>query len=280
MRTRSLFALGVTLAACLAAETTLPAQQKPATPAKPAEAQASDIETLKREIQALVAGQVAIQKQLDDIKTILARTPAAAAPAPTAAPPPVSVVDSMIETAGAAFRGSATAKVAIVEFSDFECPFCGRYTRDTVPQLLKEYVDTGKVKYVFRNLPLESIHPSALRAAVAAECAGDQGKYWPLHDYLYANQTALDAPSILNGARTAGLDVTRFQQCIASDKPTTRIKKDQADAQQAGAGSTPTIFIAVTTPGDSKVRAVRLVRGAQAYPTFKGAIDSVLASAK
>jgi protein-disulfide isomerase len=186
----------------------------------------------------------------------------------------------MLETAGNAVKGAATAKVALVEFSDYECPFCARYTRDTLPQLMRDYIDTGKVKYIFRNLPLESIHSSALRAAVAAECAGEQGKYWELHDQLFANQTALGASAIANYARTAGLDTTRFQACVSSDRHTARIKRDQADAQNAGAGSTPTIFVAVVTPGDSKVRAVRLIRGAQNYSTFKTAIDSVIAAAK
>ena len=244
--------------------------------APPPPASSEDVEGLKKQIQALVAGQIAIQKQLDEIKAMLRAAPAAAAPAPG----PVGIVDTVIETAGAASKGSADAKVTIVEFSDYECPFCARYVRDTLPQIARDYVDTGKVRYVFRNLPLESINKNAFKAAVAAGCAGDQGKGWAMHDQLFANQTALDAPALIGHGKAIGLDAARFEQCLSSDAAAPRVRQDQADAQKAGASSTPTFFVAVTTPGDSKVRAVRMIRGAQAFPAFRGAIDSVLASAK
>lgn len=201
-----------------------------------------------------------------------------APPAPAAAA--VATVDTPIDIAGAATKGSPTAKVALVEFSDYQCPFCGRYATSTLPELTREYIDTGKIRYVFRNLPLESIHPNAFRAAVAAECAGEQGKYWPMHDRLFAGQTALDAPSIVNYGRAAGVDVVRFQQCLDSDKHVARIRQDQSEGGRIGATSTPTFFVALINPGETKVRAVRLIRGAQPYPTFTAVIDSVLASAK
>ena len=245
--------------------------------AAPPPASGEDMEALKKQIQALVAGQIAIQKQLDEIKVMLRSAPAAAA-AP--APGPVGIVDTVIETAGAVSKGSADAKVVIVEFSDYECPFCARYVRDALPQIARDYIDTGKVRYVFRNLPLESIHKNAFKAAVAVGCAADQGKGWPMHDQLFANQTALDAAALIGHGKAIGLDAARYEQCLTSDAGAPRVRQDQADAQKAGATSTPAFFVAVTTPGDTKVRAVRMIRGAQAYPTFKGAIDSVLASAK
>ena len=237
-----------------------------------------DIEALKRQIQALIAGQIAVQKQLDEIKVMLkAGVGAPAAPAPA---PAIATIDALIETAGAATKGATTAKVAIVEFSDYECPFCGRHAQQTIPNLNREYVDTGKVRYIFKNLPLESIHPNAFKAAVAAECAGEQGKYWPMHDQLFANQRALDAAALVNYGRTTGLDVARFQQCLGSGKHDARIRQDQTEGEGVGATSTPSFFIAVVTPSDSKVRAVRMIRGAHPFATFKAAIDSVLASAK
>src|SRR6185436_20936742 len=84
--------------------------------------------------------------------------------------------------AGAATKGRASAPLVMLEFSDFECPFCGRYSRETYPQVQREYVDTGKVRYVFRHTPIERIHPQAMKAAEAAECAGTQGKFWEMHD--------------------------------------------------------------------------------------------------
>jgi protein-disulfide isomerase len=250
--------------------------QNPKPAARQPEAIDQDMEALKRQIQALLAGQLAVQKQLDEIKALLK----AAAPGAPAPPQAVTIVDNLIDIAGSASRGAAAAKVAIVEFSDYECPFCGRHAQQTVPQLAREYVDTGKVRYIFKNMPLESIHPNAFKAAVAAECAGEQGKYWPLHDQLFANQRALDAASLANHARAAGLEPQMFQQCLGSNKHDARIRQDQAEGEAIGANSTPTFFIALTTPGGSNVRAVRLIRGAHPYATFKAAIDSVLATVK
>lgn len=255
-----------------------PPAQKPA--AQPAPTN-QDIEALKRQIQALIAGQIAVQKQLDEIKAMLKAGAGAQAQAPAPAPPPaIATVDHVIDIAGAAVKGAPNARVAIIEFSDYECPFCSRHALQTLPELAKEYIDTGKVRYVFRNLPLESIHPNAMRAAVAAECAGEQGKYWQLHDRMFANQRALDLTTLVNHGKAEGLDATRFQQCVSSDKYAAKIRADQTDAERVGATSTPSFFIAVLTPGDAKARAVRMIRGAYPYPTFKAAIDSVLATLK
>jgi protein-disulfide isomerase len=253
------------------------AAQKPA--AQPAPTN-QDIEALKRQIQALIAAQIAVQKQLDEIKAMLKAGAAAQGPAPQAPPPAIANVDYVIDIASAAVKGAPNARVAVIEFSDYECPFCSRHALNTLPALTKEYIDTGKVRYVFRNLPLESIHPNAMRAAVAAECAGEQGKYWQLHDRMFANQRALDLTTLVNHSKAEGLDATRFQQCVSSDKYTAKIRADQAEAERVGATSTPSFFVAVLTPGDSKARAVRLIRGAHPYPTFKAAIDSVLATIK
>lgn len=189
---------------------------------------------------------------------------------------PIANVDYMIDIAGAAVKGAPNARVAIIEFSDYECPFCGRHAASTLPAIAKAYIDTGKVRYVFRNLPLESIHPNARRGAMAAECAGEQGKYWQLHDRMFANQRALDVASLVNHAKAEGLDAARFQQCVASDKYSGKIRADLLESDRIGANSTPSFFVAVLTPGSSKGRAVRMIRGAHPYPVFKAAIDSVL----
>lgn len=252
------------------------AAQKPAQQPPPTN---QDIEAIKRQIQALINAQLAVQKQLDEIKAMLKA--GAGAPAAAPAPPPaIANVDYVIDLANAAVKGAPGARVAVIEFSDYECPFCSRHALNTLPEITKEYIDTGKVRYAFRNLPLESIHPNAMRAAAAAECAGEQGKYWQLHDRMFANQRALDLTSLVNHAKAEGLDATRFQQCVSTDKYAAKIRADQTEAGRVGAASTPSFFIAVLTPGDSKARAVRMIRGAHPYPTFKAAIDSVLATIK
>lgn len=238
-------------------------------------ANSPEVEALQHQLQTLAAGQLAMQKQLQELKVLAAR---GAAPAAPQAPPAVAVVNQVIDIADAQMRGDASAKVAIVEFSDFECPFCGRFTIDTLPQLLREYVDTGKVRYVFRNLPLESIHPDAFRAAVAGVCAGEQERFWALHDELFTHQTALSPDGILTDARTAGLDLPRFQQCQGSAATAARVRADESQAGQVGANSTPTMFVGIVMPDGSKIRAMRIIRGAQPYETFKAAIDGVFNS--
>jgi len=240
-----------------------------------AAANSPEVEALQRQLQTLTAGQLAMQKQLEELKALVAR---GATPAAPPAEPAVAVVNRVIDVSNAQSRGAASAKVAVVEFSDFECPFCGRFTTDTLPQLLREYVDTGKVRYVFRNLPLESIHPDAFRAAVAGECAGEQQRFWPLHDELFVHQNALTPDGILTDAKAADLDLPRFQQCEASAATAARVRADESQAGQVGANSTPTMFVGTLLPDGSTVRAVRIIRGAQPYETFKAAIDGVLDS--
>src|SRR5439155_11115874 len=113
-------------------------------------------------------------------------------------------------------RAKLGANLAIIEFSDFQCPFCGRYARETFPLLKREFIDTGEVNYVFMHFPLEALHPDALKAAEAAACAGRQDKFWGMHDRLFANQAALLLPSIMNYARELRLDEPNFEKCLVS----------------------------------------------------------------
>jgi protein-disulfide isomerase len=223
-------------------------------------------EQMKKDIEALKEGQQAIQKDLAEIKRLLQSRPAA--PAPDALPrDPVAI-------ASEPFKGTATAKVAVIEFSDYQCPFCSRYSKDTLPQIATEYIDTGKIKYVFRDLPL-SFHKQAFKAAEAAHCAGAQGKFWEMHDALFQNQNAL-APELLAGhAKTIGVDDAKFQQCLDSGKFAADINKDVADAGAAGITGTPAFLVGVVQP-DGRVKVVRKISGARPYADFKAAIDSAL----
>ena len=124
-----------------------------------------------------------------------------------------------VDVSGAPAQGPADAKVTMVEFVDFECPFCGRYARDTLPRLRREYGD--RIRYVSRQFPLD-IHPNAERAALAAVCAGEQGRYWPFHDLLFKHQEALGIPDLADYAREVGLDMARYRSCI--DDPATKAR--------------------------------------------------------
>lgn len=144
-------------------------------------------------------------------------------------------------------KGSATAKVTILEYSDFQCPFCAQYATTTFLQIDERYIKTGKVKYIFRPLAL-SIHRQAQKATEAAECAGDQGKYWEFHDVLYAKQSQWSekggAVEIFKGyAKTLGLDEATFAQCLDGGKYVNVPNENSADASRAGITGTPTFFI-------------------------------------
>jgi protein-disulfide isomerase len=178
--------------------------------------------------------------------------------------------------AGAASKGRASAPLVMLEFSDFECPFCGRYSRDTYPQVQRDYVDTGKVRYVFRHTPIERAHPQAMKAAEAAECAGGQGKFWEMHDQLFANQKALTQPSLIVHARTLGLNTTSFQQCLTSGQHGARVRADLAEGLRAGVTGTPAFFIGTVTK-DGKLKVQRKLIGAKPFATIKQTLDGLLA---
>jgi protein-disulfide isomerase len=149
-----------------------------------------------------------------------------------------------------------------------------------LPQIETNYVKTGKIKYVFRDFPLESIHPNAFKAAEAASCAGDQGKFWEMHDQLYANQTALKPADLPPLAHAIGLDITKFQQCLDTGKYAASIRKDIAEGGNAGVTGTPAFMLGVTEANGSKVKVLKVFSGAQPYAAFKEAIDTVLSPQK
>lgn len=167
-------------------------------------------------------------------------------------------------------KGQESAKVTIVEFADFRCPFCEKYFTDTEPQLIKDYIDTGKAKIYFRQY--EFLGPASVVAGNAAECANEQGKFWDMHDYLYKNQppesdtSMFTADNLTQIAGTLGMDTGKFKSCMDSSKYQKNIDQDMADGQKASVNATPTFF----------VNGKQLL-GAQPYANFKAAIDEALA---
>jgi protein-disulfide isomerase len=195
------------------------------------------------------------------------------APTDNGSPVKVSVDDDPV-------LGDKNAKVTLIDFSDYECPFCKRYFTDTYPQLKKDYIDTGKIKMVFRDLPL-NFHANAAREAEAAECARKQGGdtvYFQYHDQIFTKTTsngtglALDQLPII--ARDLKLNVNQFQQCLDSGEFKSEVEKDLADAAKVGATGTPTFFIGKSTT-NGEIDAIKLV-GAQPYSAFKTIIDEKL----
>jgi protein-disulfide isomerase len=233
---------------------------------------AAELEALRKEVQALKEAQLATQKQLQEIMQLLRGLQQ-----PQAAPRPA--MPASVSAAGAPAKGNQNAPLTIVEFSDYECPFCGRHILQTYPKLAAEYIDTGKVKYVFRDFPLEQIHPSAFKAAEAARCAGEQGKYWEMHDRLFANQRALGVAQLPTHANAIGLDAGKFDQCLSTGSQAAKVRKDLADGRAAGVTGTPAFFVGVMNQDDGNVKVLRMITGAQPYDAFKKTLDELLAQA-
>jgi len=166
-----------------------------------------------------------------------------------------------VEAKGPAM-GPADAKVTIVEFSDFQCPFCSR-AKEVVDKVMADY--KGKVRLVFRDYPLP-FHDKATKAAEAGQCANEQKKFWEMHDYMFANQDGLAVEQLKAGAKSKGLDAKQFDACLDSGKFASNVQEDLKAGQALGVEGTPHFFING-----------RVLSGAQPYEKFKEVIDSELA---
>jgi protein-disulfide isomerase len=231
-------------------------------------AQAPTEHTINDQIKALAEQQQQILSSLNDIKQFLAAN-AAVRPQPPMPPATFSTQDE-------AFRGDSSATVAIVEYADFECPYCGQYEHEVYPQISEDYIQTGKVKYFYRDLPLP-MHPHAMIAARAAHCAGEQGKYWEMHDSLFAKQNAIRDVDMPGRAQELGLDAAKFSECLSSDRYTDEINRSGAEAQKMGIQGTPTFFVGRVDP-NGDVTNLKMIVGTRPYGAFKSAIDDALGS--
>lgn len=204
--------------------------------------------------------------------------------APVAAPPaerpgrtpPLSTGNVVVPLDGVPIRGQQGARVVVMEYSDFECPFCGRYVRDTLPRIDRDYVDTGRVQYAFRQFPLESLHPHAMGAAIVAACAAPRGQFWAMHDWLFAHQQTLEMPSLMAAAAGLGLGDASYSSCVEAREPAAMIQRTRAEAVRVGFTGTPG-FLVGTLGADGQLHATRRLYGAVPYSLFQSAIDDVLA---
>jgi protein-disulfide isomerase len=193
---------------------------------------------------------------------IVWRVRAANQPTPrptTQARPPIPIPAEPVSLAGAQMRGNRSARVAMIEYADFQCPFCGRFTTDTLPELERKYVDTGLVLFAFRHLPL-SMHPFARSAAQAAECAGLQGQFWQMSARLFGDQAHLDSVSLREKATALGLKPSLFESCL-SGPTAASIERDAASAQSLQLTGTPT-FVFGDLLGDGRVKVRKIIASA------------------
>jgi len=174
-------------------------------------------------------------------------------------------------------KGNPDAFITIVEFSDFQCPFCARFHQNTLPQLEQNYISTGKVNFVYRDFPIQSIHPNAVPAALASECADDQGKFWEMHDMIFKNQRNWQGLQIAESASLfkeygieIGLNTDEFDSCMTSNKHLEEIQKDLKEGQEYGVTGTPGFFVGNEDIGFTKIN------GAQPFSAFQRVIDEQL----
>ena len=193
-------------------------------------------------------------------------------PEPPPPPPPVTDVKETI-AAKHLTNVEGSGPIAIVEFADFQCPFCARHATTTLPTMKKELLDSGKARYVAMNLPLD-MHPHALPAAEAAECAADQGAYWRMHDLLFARQKDLATTNYVTLAGELGLNVLDFEACLQSDKAIARVKTHASEAQRLGVNSTPVFFLG-RVRADGSVDLLKRINGARPFETFSTELAKV-----
>jgi protein-disulfide isomerase len=236
-----------------------------------------EIASLKKEIESLKLQLATMQRDLLTLRTLLTQNTSLRTGPTNTVPTTDPAMGTSLSVAGLATKGSKTAKIALVEFTDYQCPFCGRHVRDTYPQLQKEYIQTGKVQYFLKDFPLNS-HVFAKKASEAAYCAEDQGKYWEMHDKLFENQQALQLTNLITYAQQVGLDVPKFQACMDSGKHAARVQKNYSEGQAAGVRSVPSFYIGRIEPNGT-VRVLQVIQGAKPYASFKEALDTVLAAA-
>jgi protein-disulfide isomerase len=245
----------------------------------PPQSQSDEVAALKREVQALKAQQQAMERDLRTIKSLLQGL----AESKGQGNPDEAFVNKSIALTGEPTKGNASAKVTLVEVSDYHCPFCRRQTLQTMPQLMAEYVNTGKVQYVFVDYPIAQLHPDAFKSHEAAACAGDQGKYWQMHDLLFTNAPARDAAQLAASAATLGVDAKKFDACLNGGNGGTHapsIRESIVRMQELGVGGTPLVLIGLTPPAGAPMKVASFVYGAKPYAEFKAALDAALAQGR
>jgi protein-disulfide isomerase len=213
----------------------------------------------------------AILKELREIKQLLARPQQQQVPA--APSTPRSPENLTVKGDAIYVLGKSDAPLTMVEFTDFQCPFCARFETTTFPEIKKNYIDTGKLRLILRDLPLADMHPFAMKAAQSVHCAGDQGKFWEMKELVFKNQNKIDVDSLAGYAKELSLNGDAFKSCMAEGKHIKEIGDEAKYAQSLGITGTPT-FILGKAVGDTVEG--RVIVGAQPLATFETAINDML----
>ena len=231
--------------------------------------------SLQAQVDQLRKQQERILQELEEIKALLqaqaARVETRSAPMP---PPSMS-----LNVRGEPFKGAASARVAILEYSDFDCTYCATYAREIYPLIDHAYVQAGTVKYFFRDLPGPE-HPNALFKARLARCAGDQGRFWEAHDRLFKDQRPLDGAGFTQFIRDLGLDEPAFQACISSNRYIDAIQHSARLASGMKLNGTPAFIIGTLSDDGSILRSAKVFLGAESFDAFRKVLDDLLKQVK
>ena len=231
---------------------------------------ADDGDDLRGQLETIKSDLDRIKQDVKEIRNILerARGRGRAGEGPVKAT--VSIDDDPI-------LGNENAPLTLIEFSDYHCPFCRRFFTQTFPKIKSDYIDTGKIRYVFRDYPLDAIHPNARKAAEAAHCAQEQGKYWEMHDAIFTSKSS-GFPDLKGLGQKLRLDVARLQTCVDSGKYGKEIENDFQDGTLAGVTGTPGFFLGLTRKG-ATIQGT-LINGAQPLARFTKLFDTLLSGKK
>lgn len=179
-----------------------------------------------------------------------------------------------IDLTGVVLKGNADAPVGLVEFSEFQCPFCSRFATETLPGLTTKYVDTGQVLVGFRHLPLETIHPYARDAALIATCAASQGRFWNVHDAFFKGPAASSSTEFRRRALVAGLDQIELDRCLKLPETEQKVRSDIELAQALSLRSTPVFLVGPVQRGRLRVR--KVIQGAKPLAEFDKVLAEIL----
>ncbi len=232
--------------------------------------QEQPLPSLQEQLDDLKSGQQRILQELELLRAALPNLPVRSEqPSRPQAP-------KVLNVHGEPFKGAKEATVAIVEYSDFDCSHCAEYARDTYPKIDQKYVQSGKVKYFFRDFPEPGNAESLLKARLA-RCAGEQGKFWEAHDYLFAASPTLVGRDLHPAAEALGLDYPKLMQCLQQEKYEVLIQRNVAAATRLGFAGTPTFVMGQLTDHGDIVRIKEILLGSENFASFEKSLEALLA---
>jgi protein-disulfide isomerase len=226
----------------------------------------SEVEALKGELARMQIALDGVIKEQEQIRQLLSQRPSP--------PPRPQEVVAHVSISRSPMLGNLDAPLTLIEFSDYQCPYCRRFFEAVLPLLKAEYIETGKLRYIFRDFPLDRIHPQARKIAEAAHCAGEQGQYWPMHDLLFRNQQMLQVEQLQAYAGRLSLDAAAFDACLEQGTYAAAVQKDVEEGMAAGVQGTPA-FLLGQTAADGTIQGVA-ISGARPITAFRDLIERLL----